>query len=52
MRMKNDMDYDGMGNQGRFPNSVKQERYKPDSTTIVLVFGIVISVLMLIGTWI
>jgi len=24
----------------------------PDSTTIVLVFGIVISVLMIIGTWI
>ena len=52
MRMKNDMDYDGMGNQGRFPNSVKREKYKPDSTTIVLVFGMIISVLMLIGTWI
>ena len=49
--MKNDMDYDGMGNQGRFPNSIKK-RCNPDSTTIVLVFGIVISVLMIIGTWI
>ena len=49
--MKNDMDYDGMGNQGRFPNSMKK-RYKPDSTTIVLVFGIIISVAMLIGTWV
>ena len=45
---KFDMDYDGMGNQGRFPITKKTKNMKQDSTGTFLMFAVAFLLTMLI----
>ena len=47
-KKKFDMDYDGMGNQGRFP-AIKERTKESDSVKVFLIFAIAFISLVFLG---